>query len=78
MREIYSGFYSDIEKLKTEWEFCHVQYKKSLTASFDNTATFAAKMAIRRISTYWKSRRLALEKALKPETIAKFKENSSN
>lgn len=73
MREVYNDFYGDPAYIESEWKYCSLQYERALKQSLAKEATFDARMTIRKISTYWQSRRMALEKVLDEKSLEKLK-----
>ena len=75
MRELYTDFYTDKERLENEWKVCIYQYEKAKRLSLSKEATFDSRMMIRKIAGYWHDRKIALEKTLDIELLKKFQSN---
>ena len=74
MKSAHADFYGDINRLKKEWMLCSQQYDKHLALG-DIEVDFSSRMAIRKISDYWKNRRNALQGALSSDELKLIKEN---
>lgn len=77
MKEIYTDFHSDVERLEREWNLCMDQFDRANNVMFLKEATFGPRMEIKKIGTYWSNRRIALERVLSKELVDKFNENRS-
>lgn len=73
MREVYNDFHGDVEYLQQEWNYCRLQYDRASRQALAPGATFNARHEIRKISSYWLTRKHALEKTLSKETLKKVK-----
>ena len=71
--EFYEGFYKDIDRLEREWNLCRDQSENATKLVREKGVRFDTKMALQKITKYWNSRKLAMEKAIDEETLQKFK-----
>ena len=78
MRKAHGDFFGNMERLESEWNLCCDQYETNKQLSLTKESTFDARMLVRKISTYWNNRKLALEKALEKEELKKFKDKRAN
>lgn len=70
----YEGFYKDVTRLEREWNLCSDQYAAAVKFVREKSIKFDTKMSLQKISKYWNSRKLAMEKALDANTLKGFKE----
>jgi hypothetical protein len=74
MIPLYEDFYSNEQRLKDEWELCTQQYRQSLELAMSEQGTVYHRLAVRKISDYWKKRRNALEASLPEYFVAQLKQ----
>jgi len=72
MSKVNRDFYGNMDRLESEWNLCCDQYDVAKEQSLTKDSNFDARMIIRKISTYWNSRKLALERALDDDAMKKF------
>jgi len=72
MREVYDDLYGDPEYIENEWKYCLLQYQRAKREAFNPKANFESRMVIRKIATYWDSRKKALEKVLDKKSLERL------
>ena len=75
MLPLYEDFYGNEERLKGEWELCTQQYKQALEMAMSDQGNVYQRLAIRKISDYWKKRRNALESSLPDFFVEQLKKS---
>ena len=77
MQPIYDDFYGNEQRLKDEWDLCTQQYKQALELAMSDQGTVYHRLAVRKVSDYWKKRRNALESSLPEEFVVLWKQQST-
>jgi hypothetical protein len=78
MRKAHGDFFGNMERLESEWNLCNDQYDITKKLSLTKESTFDARMLVRKVSTYWNKRKIALETALEKDEVKKFKDKRAN
>jgi len=76
MKAVYDDFYSNAERLRSEWNLCTRQYEATLKFTTGEDQDWESHIAIRRISDYWMRRRNALERAVPVDLLESFKQTT--
>lgn len=74
MKVVYDDFYSNAERLRSEWNLCTQQYDATVKFSTGEDQDWDSHLSIRKISDYWIRRRNALERALPKHLLKSFME----
>ena len=78
MRKVHGDFFGNEERLESEWNLCCNQYDVSRKQSLTKESTFDARQLVRKVSTYWNSRKIALERAIEKDVLKKFQDKRAN